>query len=212
MHVTVLTCDKYYDMTLPHFRRFFAKHWPGQDFAVVSDKSRAGVDFAYPAAATWSQVLIAYASDMVHFQEATVLLLDDYLLADNVHVEAVTRYWKWIVEHHEVGFIRLNPCPGPDLEYKNLPELGMFAPNQEYLTSLQPCIWRLSALLGLLEPEESPWEFEIQGTKRARQAALDWVFLDWVFLGTRENTVSVNNLVRNGVQVPEVLEWIEAQS
>ncbi len=192
MNISVSTCEKYREQTIPYFTRFFERYWAGQAFTVFSDDRAPRV--------AWSDVLIQYLKTLS--EPATVLLLDDYLLCDRVDARQVQRCWDTLLEHPEVGFVRLNPCPGPERCYDDL--LGKFCYRANYLVSLQPCIWRVECLLDLLRPGESAWDFEIRGTPRAQLSS-------WLFLGTRANLVSVQNLMRQGVPQADVLQWIKEQ-
>lgn len=193
MNVTVIACLKYYSQLIPPFVRFFNRYWPGQAFAIAYDEPGE----------TWSQSLMRELSHLIETEESTILLLDDYILSDRVDVASVYECWKHLVNHREVGFVRLNPCPGPTLSYEH-PLLGKFDRDADYLVSLQPSIWRIECLLELLDAKESAWDFEINGTKRARDSR-------WEFLGTYENLISINNLMRRGVLQEDVLEWMEQQ-
>lgn len=212
MNVTVLTCDAYYDRVIPLFRRFFERYWPHQAYTVVSDVARDGVDWA-PAPHrdnfTWSEVLIAYAQHAIETQEHSVVLMDDYLLVEPIDASKVAACAVYLETFKSVGFVRLNPCPGPTLDFDGFVgefdrTLGERTTEPTYLVSTQPCLWRWDCLLDLLAPSESPWEFEIRGSSRAADSR-------WTFLGTRANLISHQNYLRGGIIVPEVQAWIDQQ-
>ncbi len=188
--VTVMAHTKTMASTLPHFRKMFAKNWQGQSFTIAgSDK-------------VWSDAAIDYFSTLDG--NVTVLMLDDYLLSDHVDHHKVNLCCNYLRVHLEIGCIRLNPCPGPEMDYSEFPWLGEFSRTQDYILSLQPTVWRVSCLIDLMREGESAHDLERLGQQRARDSK-------WRFLGTRENLISINNLMRMGDIDPAVLDWVNSQ-
>jgi hypothetical protein len=193
MHISVLTWSKFQDRTIPMFDRFFTKYWPGQSYRVVSDREFPG---------PWGTMLKSYLDTLSEC--CTIVLMDDYLLVEPIDTVRVQSCWDVLETYSNVGYVRLNPCPGPELPY-DWDYLGEFNKSQTYLSSLQPCIWRVDYLRSLVQPNEDPWDFETNGTKRARDML-------WRYLGTYKNLVSYQNWYRRGKTVEEVDQWIERQS
>jgi hypothetical protein len=72
-----------------------------------------------------------------------------------------------LFESGQVDYLRLLPAPGPDSAFMSDARLGTISCGAEYRASLQMAIWRKDVLHQLLLCGESPWEFEIQGSKRS---------------------------------------------
>src|SRR5690606_38546675 len=67
----------------------------------------------------------------------------------------------------EYDLLRLQVAPMTHFySVKREGEILMFASHSKYLVSHQPSIWKKDFLLSCLEPGESPWVNEYEGTKR----------------------------------------------
>lgn len=114
----------------------------------------------------WSRCML-YALDRVttpyvmYFQE-------DYWINEPVETAKVVSYVD-LMERHGLNYIRLLSKPLPDADFAHDPRLGVLAEDAPYRTSLQITFWRKSVLQELLRPGESPWQFELEGTKRSRK-------------------------------------------
>jgi hypothetical protein len=189
--VTVLAYSPTWEITEEPFRRCFAKFWAGGQEPRI-----------FQGGGAWSDMALGFCNACAGLGiKQTVLLLDDYLLSDHVNAELIQRCWNLLAAETSFGFVRLNPCPGPTMPVQGLDWLGEFDHTQPYLTSLQPSIWRIECLRSLLEHGESAWDFEIYGTARAAMSA-------WRFLGTHATLVPNQNMLRMGVVVPAVQEWL----
>lgn len=95
---------------------------------------------------------------------------DDYFLEDEVGVDLVGRWAKLMLEH---GYdnIRLLECgnAGPWSETQH-PLLWKVDPKAEYRISLQAGLWHVETLKEHIRRHETPWEFEVYGSMRARRA------------------------------------------
>lgn len=65
--------------------------------------------------------------------------------------------------------VRLIPKFKPDFPTPDFPKLGRIDNENcaPYCVSLQAAIWRKASLRGLMRKDESIWEFEVNGTRRA---------------------------------------------
>lgn len=98
---------------------------------------------------------------VIYFQE-------DYWINEKVNSLAISQYVSIMDEQH-LNYIRLLAHPVPDYEFSDDKRLGILATNAPYRTALQAAIWRKEVLLDLLEEDESPWQFEVQGTIRSQK-------------------------------------------
>jgi hypothetical protein len=92
---------------------------------------------------------------------------EDYWIKQPVPDPLIQDYLAHL-EGDRVDYIRLYPAPGPDRPWDADHRLGVIDINAKYRTSLQMALWRKTTLLELLNPDESPWDFEVKGTKRSR--------------------------------------------
>lgn len=204
MKVLILTCDKN-AWLLPKTFHFLTKFWPDCPYPVdiatgygeIPEIRRPDREMSVFRAddAIWSNLLINYLESQSPAGR-TLLLLEDYLLADKIDQNAISACLK-IAEVEKAAFFRLNPCPGPNFGFmpKWCPpclSVGEFDRNQPYLISTQPTILLNAFLLDILEIGESGWDVEIEGTKRAAEHP-------GLFLGTRTQTLMpVMNYLRRG--------------
>jgi hypothetical protein len=96
----------------------------------------------------WSKYLIGYLSYLQ--DERIVFALDDYLVCEEMkHYE----FFKAENEMVAVGAVVVKLC------HASIEE------NEEYPVTTQYCLWDRKYLIWLLEQVNTPWEFEIRGSK-----------------------------------------------
>ena len=93
---------------------------------------------------------------------------EDYWIQSSVNNQNIHDYLSYL-ECGLVEYIRLYPAPGPDLLLGLDERLGIIGSASEYRASLQMAIWRKETLKSLVNPDESPWMFEVEGSKRSQK-------------------------------------------
>jgi len=114
----------------------------------------------------WSRNLLAALGQIdskyiMYFQE-------DYWINEKVNSTAISDYLS-IMDREGAHYIRLLSFPPPDQDFPLDDRLGMIATEASYRTALQIAFWRKEVLQALIDPEETPWDFEIKGTERSRR-------------------------------------------
>lgn len=106
----------------------------------------------------------------LHRLDAEIILYsqEDYWLKTPVDHSQIISYVD-LIKNDLADYIRLYPAPPPDLPFANHPHLGAIGPNSRYRASLQMAVWRKQTLLELLDPNETPWKFEVNGSKRSHR-------------------------------------------
>jgi hypothetical protein len=77
--------------------------------------------------------------------------------------------WSHLSEYfadHDATYIRLAPVPPPSTRLKG--KFSTLDPYALHRVSLQPSLWKRSRLLELMQNDETPQEFEINGSRRSR--------------------------------------------
>jgi hypothetical protein len=69
-----------------------------------------------------------------------------------------------ILEKNDAAFIRIFPCPGPNLDFKNYSDIGLIEKNSEYSISTQATIWNKSELLKFTKNFTDDSEMENYGS------------------------------------------------
>ena len=67
---------------------------------------------------------------------------------------------------HDATCIRLAPMPPPSFRSKDV--FSVLDSHALHRVSLQPSLWKRSSLLNLMVKGETPWEFEVNGSRRSR--------------------------------------------
>lgn len=204
MRVAWFTCDEYVRiLSATHY--FFKEMWPDCPYPVDLVGETFGIkqfnNFLPMGCGQWCDVAIRYFQGL-NDHDLVLLLLDDYILSEPVKTDLIERYRTVMENHLDVPFIRLVPCPGPELP-SEYPDLGYFSDTQEYLISIQATIWRTKDMLNFLVPGWNPWQFEIMGSERYRHYSKKR-------MGVKKyDCLQYRNLVLKGIIVEEQQRWIE---
>jgi glycosyltransferase involved in cell wall biosynthesis len=116
-------------------------------------------------AAPWGRSLRYFLNELDC--ENVLLLLEDFFLSKTVGTAAMLEHLA-ALRSLRGTVLRLHPDPPPTIKVKESPLLGEQHRLAPFRVSLQASIWDRRALLGLLRDDESPWQFELQGTIRAQ--------------------------------------------
>lgn len=173
----VLSCDAFADAWDPFFKMFFT-YWPDCPYTVyLCSETR---EFIHPSVRImkpgrrlqWSARLQWALQQMS--EDYLIFLLEDYIFLKPVSTERIEYHFRVLKETRSC-YLRLFPCPGPDEPLAGYPGIGVIHPGSPYRNCTQAAIWKKDALLAILDPNESVWEFELIGVKRADQ--LEGMFL-----------------------------------
>jgi hypothetical protein len=167
--VLVVSCDSYRDAWIPFFTLFF-RYWSdcpypvflGSNFETYPDKRVTPL--AVGRDADWSSNLLRMLEGI---PVAEILLLqEDFLIDRPVETRRIGRL-TGCARDAGAACLRLMPIPAPDLPSAASPEIGGIGKGAEYRVSLQAAWWRKDALAAILRPGESPWQFEMLGSRRS---------------------------------------------
>ncbi len=111
----------------------------------------------------WSD-RISYGLQQVH-HDYIVAFTED-LLCTRPCTQDDWEYLSDFMLSRDATYLRLAPVPPPSPRLKG--KLSSLDPYALHRVSLQPSLWKRSRLLELMENNESPQEFEINGSRRSR--------------------------------------------
>jgi hypothetical protein len=166
--VLVASCDAYSDLWTPFFT-LFRRYWPDCPYPVYLGSNSQ--EYPEPSVRSilvgpdvdWST---GFGAMLERVEEPYVLvLLEDYLLSapvDTARIERLVGY----MQRRGAACMRLMPVPGPPASLPDFPDAGELSRGTAYRLSLQAAVWRREDLLSLVRPGESPWQLELEGTKR----------------------------------------------
>jgi hypothetical protein len=164
--------DGYSDCWLPvcHGIRKYWSNCPYPVYLMTNTKP-----FKYPGVQTltlgpdrgWSRQMLAALEQVV--TRYVLYLQEDYWISDYVDTSRIVQYGN-LMEREGLHYLRLLSKPEPDRDFPGDPRLGVIdSARGSYRTSVQMTLWRREVLLELLEPSETAWQFEINGTERSRR-------------------------------------------
>ena len=166
----VSSCDKY-AVCWPPFCHGLNKYWPEhpQKVSFITNHLEApcGDSLKLGEDKGWATNLLQ-ALDLIK-TEFILYAQEDYWIKQPVPDEDIQDYLGYLA-NGQADYIRLYPAPGPDEPWDADVRLGVIGQNAEYRASLQMALWRKETLASLLDPGDSPWQFERRGTERSRES------------------------------------------
>ena len=194
MKIYCLTNENHYWL-LPPFLELFRQFWPHGRLEIVGYTPPAfssGAPFHsiaqknYPAG-KWTTGLIEFLHSIE--DEYFILMLEDYWLTAPVPGSLAMLCNAVKSGYFGPKFLRLDltadRAAHPYRVHERVAgyEIISTASHTPYQMSFQAGIWHRQNLLKVLVPDETPWQAEINGSKRMRGAA-------WLVLGTRQRPLS----------------------
>jgi hypothetical protein len=197
MNLTTIvgTCDSYLDL-IPGFSILYERYFePNIETLIVSETENLDIPkykFITPGKKQWGERIIQAISETK--TEYVFFVLDDYYLSQlltNEYIEYLLKF----MDNRKVNKIMLSPVPDfAKYEYlESINTMHKMSPTSPWLTSVQPAIWRKSELLKFLKPEYTPWNFEVEGSKEAKNNIENY------FVAKLDNPIYFN-MVRKGKQ------------
>lgn len=180
MAVLVLSSDRYSDLWHPFFALFF-RYWKNCPYPVYlgSNKKR----FDDPRVTTilsgdpkdWSADTISILKQIP--EKYVLVILEDYFFTDRVDAETIQKSLE-LVKSENADFMRMASFPSsfndiyPFRPHPRAAFAVVTQPGAMYALTLQVGIWNREIFADLLIPGETPWDFEIEGSKRANDKKL----------------------------------------
>jgi len=184
------------------------RHWTAPEMPEVVIAGYTRPDFALPDWATWHTIgrfqnypIKKWSNALLEFlatrnDEQFIILLEDYFLTRDIDCEAIAWLAEFMAEHPQVmrmsmttdrlyarGCVEGGPYHRLDMIYA--------PPGLEYQLSLMPSMWNKTQLLKYIIPDETPWDIEIAGTRRANEDGA-------IVYGTRQAPMQCMVAIRNG--------------
>lgn len=172
----VMSCDKYSSVWYPYFE-LIKKYWPDHPERIyLSSETRGysceGLDITVinsNKVEPWSQRLLDVLAQIE--EEYIIFSLEDFFLLEQVKTDRIEECLNWMKEDKSIAECRLTTYDTitKGEYYKNT--VFRICPSEHpYRIDTQFAIWRKSYLMSVLNPMETPWQFE--GRASARSQAL----------------------------------------
>ena len=164
--IVVSSVDKYEACWEPFcsgLRKYWPEHFQPVYFITNQKTSPYGQSIRVGSDRGWADNL-RLALEQIS-EEYILYTQEDYWIDRPVNDLAIRDYVQ-VLQSGQADYIRLYPAPPPELSFPGDDRLGVLGPEAEYRASLQMALWRKSSLLALLKPGETPWQFEVEGSRR----------------------------------------------
>lgn len=171
--LVVSSCDKYSTAWYPYFE-LVKKFWPTHPRKIIlitesKSYSHPGLDIVTVKGGrddTWSQRLLK-ALDIVD-TEYIIFSLEDFFLLGPVDQQRIDNCAGWMDENRRIAQCRLSTWQAIELGEEYEPGSGFYYTSEDtpFRLDTQVALWRKSDLISFIDPKESPWQFEGEGTKR----------------------------------------------
>lgn len=214
MRVICLTSDKYLPAVRP-YSYLFNRHWSKEQPVLVAGFTPPDFDLPpnfsfhsigkfedYPVG-KWSNALIKLLNEID--DEVVTVMLEDYWISRPVDLRGVRYLSDYARQFGYVLRIDLTTdrlfahgprYPGDIADYGYVGHIDLIRsePTSQYHMSMMTAIWRRDNLLKVLIPNESPWQVELDGTRRVMTEHAH----DMLVLGTRQWLVRHQLAFRGG--------------
>lgn len=167
-NITLLigSCDSY-SFLWENFIKLCDKYWePKCKKIIVSENLKYdnnNYEFFTPGAnLNWSDRIIAAINNIE--TDFIFFILDDYFLRETVSNEFIFQSIDFLEKENSNKLIFTTIPPNTYTLSHIEDDLYKMNDDSDYLTSVQPAIWRKTFLLKCLRKNWNPWQFEIDGT------------------------------------------------
>lgn len=162
-----------YSWLWPAFFHFFKKYWPDCPYEVylgteTVKPQQEGIKVLYSGKrGTWGETTL---SNLEQIKADYVLWLqDDYFLTKKVRTEEIEESLDLLISSNG-KYLRLTL---DDIQHKGIrrtdrnEKISKISDDYGVLCSLQSAIWERKFLIGLVDKDETPWDFERNGNKKS---------------------------------------------
>ena len=165
----VVSHDRFADVW-PGFFALLFRFWPDRPYPLylISNYITFPDERVFPlqvgADLSWSQTLMRGLERIT--SRHVLIILEDFYLTAPVDTASIRRLHNVMVDTG-AAYLRLMANPKPDRPHPKFRNVGFIDKGAPYRTSLQIAFWDRQTLLDLLRAGETPWDFEIKGSRRS---------------------------------------------
>ena len=167
------SCDDYSDLWDPFFQ-LLKKYWKDCPYKFVLNTESKTYKSDYFDVETfqfykpnckvpWGKRLIKHLKNIE--TDYVIIMLEDYFLYSYVNQKRLDECIEYMESHKNTAHIRLSDKLRVKDSDLSLDYYGRFR-DQFYMMSLQPGLWRREDLIRFTLTHYTPWDFEVQGSKR----------------------------------------------
>jgi hypothetical protein len=177
-----------------NFDILFQRYWEPKTTNIIVSETKSFENDHYithcPGKLRWGE-RITKSLDKID-TEYVFFILDDYFLTSSWTEEYITGVIDTMVEYKCDKYLMMDECKL--IRYDHIKD-NLYSQNNtsQYLTSIQPSIWRTDFLRHAMLDKYSPWDFELKGTQRIRK-------IDHMILYEKREKGYFNFMRRGGVK------------
>jgi hypothetical protein len=206
----VASCDRYH-LLWPIWYENLKECWTDPSYPVFLGTNNStfkgnglAVKTAYSTLEkSWSETVVEWLDQIP--SKYVLLLLDDFILKHPIDYDKLESLID-VMEEHNSPYLRIFTLPGPSKIVDKSLCVGTIARNEPYLISLQASLWKVDFLKEICKPGESPWQFEIYGSERARHFIDQNSDVDFLTCYRKRPVIYYEQLIEGGV-VPRTRLW-----
>jgi hypothetical protein len=156
------TCDSYLNV-VPNFITLYNKYYePSTRRLIVGETEKIdtdGFEWVLPGILPWGERMkIAIETVTTDY---IFLLLEDYYLSQKLTVEYI-EYLIAFMDRFKADKLSIFPMEAHHNKYSEIINtIYKIDINGEFMSNLQPAIWRTEEFLRVVQPHYSPWDFEM---------------------------------------------------
>lgn len=183
----VNSCDAYKDLWDPFFQ-LLNSNWPHCPYPVVLNTEseeyscrylQVSICHAESSAEPWGKRLYNCVKKIQ--TPYIIFLLDDFFLEAPVDTGKISQCIEWMEQDHNIATFSFVPTLWEDIDDKKYQGFLRRPFRCNYKVNCQAAVWRRDCLLKLIRKHETPWEFEVFASSRARR------YRKWLFYAARND-------------------------
>lgn len=175
--VLISSCDSYEDTWEPFFR-IMDIQWPDCPYPIVLNTeskqySYKNFEISCPNHYVKGQK-VAWGERLIHTLKAinteyVIFLLDDFFFTNKVDQKRIEMCISWMDNDTDISVFSFRRTHQPNIKDGLYPCFERRPQDAEYRLNCQAAVWRREDLISYIKPHETPWEWEIYGSRRSRK-------------------------------------------
>lgn len=173
--VVVSSCDSYEDTWYPFFR-IMEEQWKDRPYPIVLNTESKNFKYKdwdiktfnlYKPGETvaWGKRLIETLKKID--SKYILFMLDDFFLLEKVDQKRIEECISWMDSDKNISVFSFWRTHQPNIKDGKYPHFEKRPQCGEYRLNCQAAVWRREKLISYIRPHESPWDWELLGSKRS---------------------------------------------
>lgn len=175
--IAVCSCDKYEELWKPFFI-CMKENWKNIPYPIVLNTESKSFKMEGMNIKTFNMYKkdekVAWGKRFKETLEKidteyVIVLLDDFFLKSPVKQEKIDQTMQWMDANNNIAVFCFDRTHGDNIKSEKYENFELRPQNGEYRFNCQAAIWRRKRLIKFIRKHESPWDWELLGSKRSRR-------------------------------------------